>query len=263
MSETLEYGARGVLGLLVPQANTTAELEVQPMMEPDVALLTGRLVSPAPDLGGRLDDYLTHIETFIAGFANTPLSGVGFLITGSTYHLAPDEEDAFFAALGGKYGYPIISAGQAIRRAFAALGARRIALVSPYPAWLTEKSIAYWKRAGVEIAGVEAPQQVGGFHNIYTLRGAAVLAAARKLVPLKADAILLAGAGMPTLGPIMKLADEGARPISSNFCMAWQLAGMADGGAPGEKPIGELLGPHAPWRARFAARFPQAAVLPH
>jgi len=261
MSQTLEYGARGVLGLLVPQANTTAELEVQTMTAPDVALLTGRLVSPAPDLGGRLDDYLKHIETFIAGFANTPLTGVGFLITGSTYHMAPDEEDTFFAALGEKLGYPVISAGQSIRRALAALGAKRIALVSPYPAWLTERSIAYWRRGGVEIAGVEAPQQVGGFHNIYTLRGSAVLAAARKLTPLKADAILLAGAGMPTLGPIMKLADQGARPVSSNFCLAWQLAGLADHGAPGSAPIDDLLAANAPWRARFSARFPQATAL--
>jgi maleate isomerase len=256
MTDEVEYGARGILGLLVPQANTTAELEVQAMMAPDVALLTGRLVSPAPDLGTRLDDYLAHIDTYIASFGNAPLHGIGFLITGSTYHMSPAEEDDFFAKLSEKYGYPIVSAGQSIRRAFTSLDARCIALVSPYPEWLTAKSAAYWQRAGVEIAGIEAPTQVGGFHNIYTLRGEAVLAAARRLAPLKADVILLAGAGMPTFGPIMRLADEGVTPISSNFCMGWQLRGMrGEGGSPRN-----LLRPEAAWRRTFAERFPRAVI---
>lgn len=260
MNNDVQYGARGILGLLVPQANTTAELEVQAMMEPDVALLTGRLVSAAPDLQGRLADYLEHIDTFIASFANTPLSGVGFLITGSTYHMGPDEEDDFFAALSGKCGYPVISAGQSIRRAFAALGAKRIGLVSPYPAWLTDKSVAYWERAGVAIAGIEAPEQVGGFHNIYTLRNAAVLAAARRLAPLKTDLVLLAGAGMPTLGPIMQLADAGMVPISSNFCMAWQLLQLAAGRRADGDSLARLLRGDAGWRAAFSLRYPSAAA---
>ena len=43
MKGEVEYGARGILGLLVPQANTTAEPEVQIMLDPDIAVLTGRL----------------------------------------------------------------------------------------------------------------------------------------------------------------------------------------------------------------------------
>lgn len=255
---TVEYGARGILGLLVPQANTTAEFEVQAMMEPDVALLTGRLVSPAPGLKERLDDYLAHIGTFIASFGNAPLGGLGFLITGSTYPIAPDEEDAYFAQLGARHGYPIVSAGQSIRRAFAALGAKRIALVSPYPEWLTERSAAFWKRAGVEIMVIETPQAVGGFHDIYTLRNDAVLAAGRRAAAAGADLVLLAGAGMATLSTIMKLTDEGATPLSSNFCMAWQLIALARGQTADTASLRDLLKPDAPWRARFAARFPAA-----
>ena len=258
MSDDVEYGTRGTLGLLVPQANTTAEPEVQALMGPDLLLLTGRLTSPHPGLQERMVDYLEHIEDFIGTFANAPLAALGFLITGATYHFNPQEEDAFFAGLSAKYGYPIISAGQSIRRAFAALGAQRIALVSPYPDWLTERSAAYWKRAGVEIAAIETPVKVGGFHNIYTIRNPAVLAAARRLAPLKTDLVLLAGAGMPTLGPIMALADEGMQPISSNLCMAWalmQAVAPAEGGA---EALRRMLRSDAAWRGVFSARFPGA-----
>ena len=54
MKNEVEYGARGILGLLVPQANTTAEPEVQIMLDPDIALLTGRLTSPQPEMRERL-----------------------------------------------------------------------------------------------------------------------------------------------------------------------------------------------------------------
>ena len=256
MNNEVEYGARGTLGLLVPQANTTAEPEVQAMLAPDIALLTGRLTSPKPELKDRLADYLIHLETFIDTFSNAPLTGLGFLITGSTYHMSPDEEDQYFSKAGAARGYPFVSAGQSIRRAFKALGAKRIALVSPYPDWLTAKSIAYWQRAGVEILGVESPQKVGGFHNIYTLRNDSVLQAARRLLPLKPDVILLAGAGMPTLGPIMALADSGMPAISSNFCMAWQLNQMATGHPSDEASIAQLMHGEAEWRRIFTARFP-------
>lgn len=227
LNDEVEYGARGTLGLMVPQANTTAEPEVQAMLGTDIALLTTRMTSPQAELQNRLDDYLTYIESYIDTFSNAPLSGLGFLITGSTYHLNPEQEDRFFEDLGVHRKYPIVSAGQSIRRSFSALNAKRIGLVSPYPDWLTEKSVAYWKRAGVEILGVETPQKVGGFHNIYTIRNEAVMQAVRRLLPLKPDLILLAGAGMPTLGSIMALTDLGMPAISSNFCMAWQLNQMA------------------------------------
>ena len=260
LNNEVEYGAQGTLGLLVPQANTTAEPEVQAMLAPDIALLTGRLTSPKPELKDRLEDYLIHIESFIDTFSNAPLTGLGFLITGSTYHLNPGEEDQFFEKAGAARGYPIVSAGQSIRRAFKALGAKRIGLVSPYPDWLTANSIAYWKRAGVEILGVESPQKVGGFHNIYTLRNDSVLQAARRLLPLKPDVILLAGAGMPTLGPIMALTDLGMPAISSNFCMAWQLNQLAADHASDEASIAQLMRIDATWRSIFTARFPGARL---
>ena len=257
LTDEVEYGARGILGLLVPQANTTAEPEVQALLDPDIALLTGRLTSPQPEMKERLEDFLSGIDTFISTFSNAPLSGMGFLITGATYHFTPAEEDAHFSALSARFGYPIVSAAQSIRRAFACLGTQRIGLVSPYPAWLTEKSAAYWRRCGVEICAIEGPDTPGGFHNIYTMRNDAVLSAAKRLLAHKPDLILLAGAGMPTLGPIMALSDLGMPAISSNFCMGWQINQMAKGAEDDTTALRNLLKPNAAWRARLTERFPR------
>ena len=58
LTDEVEYGARGTLGLLVPQANTTAEPEVQALLDPDIALLTGRLTSPQPEMKERFEEIL-------------------------------------------------------------------------------------------------------------------------------------------------------------------------------------------------------------
>ena len=255
----VEYGARGVLGLLVPQANTTSEPEVAVLLGADLALLAGRLTSAAPDLRDRLEHYVRGIDAFLDTFGDAPLDACGFLITGSTYPMAHDDEDAFFGKIGKARGYPVVSAGQALRRALRAVGATRIGLVSPYPAWLTERSIDYWTRAGLNIVAVEAPETPGGFHDIYMMRGPAVLAAARRLAVKKPDVVLLTGAGMPTLGPMVALARAGLVPLSSNLCMAWQIEQRGSTTPDAVAALRGLLDPQAGWHGRFAARFPSSA----
>jgi len=88
-----------------------------------------------------------------------------------------------------------------------------------------------------------------------------VLAAAERLLPLEPDLILLAGAGMPTLAPIMKLADRGVAAISSNFCMAWQLMQMPSGDYLNRKSLTRLMLPEAPWRTAFRLRYPAACQV--
>jgi len=194
---------------------------------------------------------------FVLTTGSTSLSGLGFLITGSTYHLTPEQEDAHFSMLSARYQYPIVSAAQSIRRAFNCLGTHRIGLVSPYPDWLTAKSAAYWQRCGVEICAIERPDTPGGFHNIYTMRNDSVLSAAKRLLVHKPDLILLAGAGMPTLGPIMTLSDQGMPAISSNFCMAWQINQMAKNAEDSTIALNKLLSPEAAWHNRLTERFPR------
>jgi maleate cis-trans isomerase len=257
----VEYGARGILGLLVPQANTTAEPEVGALLGPDLVLLVGRLTSTAPDMRDRLEHYLQHIDVFLDTFGDAPLDVAGFLITGSTYLLAHDEEDALFARIGKARGYPVVSAAQAIRRALRVLGARRIGLVSPYPAWLTERSVDYWTRAGMNVVAIEAPETPGGFHDIHVMRGAAVLAAAKRLAGKKPDVVLLAGAGMPTLGPMIALARAGLAPLSSNSCMAWQIEQRGSEGPGAAAALRGMLDARAAWHRAFADRFP-ASVMP-
>jgi maleate isomerase len=102
-----------------------------------------------------------------------------------------------------------------------ALACRRIGLVVPYPAWVTELATVYWQASGFEIAQVVSLPDVV---SIYAVDTAKVVAAAQELRTSNADVILLSGTGVPTLPAIEQLAGRMEVPvISSNMSLGWWI----------------------------------------
>jgi maleate isomerase len=251
MALTLEYGARGLVGVLTPQANPTVEPELSMLLGREIGMLTARLVCPAPDMRARLLDYFVRLEETLASFQTAPLRVAGFACTGTSYLLDPEDEAAKLAGLK----VPVIMAAAAVERGLDELGARKVAIVSPYPAWLTEACVAHWRRRGRDICGVTVPATPGGFHSIYTTRGRAIFDALREAAEFRPDAIILAGTGLPTLSAVA--AHRGPPALSSNLCLAWSMEAALGGRA----TLSEWLAPEAAWREVLAARFPAAIQL--
>lgn len=239
-----DYGTRGLVGVLPPQANTTVEAELGVLLEPDVTMIVSRLTCFEPDSRARLLGYFRGMETALRAFDAARPDVVLFACTGSTYLVGLDEEDRRFAAQPLR----IVSAARAVLKALDALGAKRLALVSPYPAWLTEACVAFWQAQGKTVVTVRTPEgDRSDTRRIYDLGSAQALQEIRAVADTKADCILVTGTGMPSLAAIAK-ARAKAPVLSSNLCLAWA--------AQGESSLDAWLSPGAPWRARLALRFP-------
>ena len=155
-----EYGP--VMGVTVPQANTTVEPEMQALLGVGHTVLTARMTSPSPDSRQRLIDYIDTLGPSLVQFDLVPLQVAGFACTGSSYVIGRDEESARLQAVSAKRGYPVLSAAQSIAQALEVLGARRVALLSPYPAWLSNAGQAYWRTCGLTITHVVGlPDEIG------------------------------------------------------------------------------------------------------
>lgn len=247
-----EYGR--ALGVATPQANTTVEPEMQRLLggASQFTVLAARLSSPLQDSRARLIDYFDRLEATLHQFDVAPLAAAGFACTGSCYLVGREDEDRRLAAASRAAGYPVVSSAQAIREALALLGARRIALLSPYPKWLSEAGQQYWRDHGFTLTSVAGlPADLLDTRGIYRLTTARVLEIYAGLDTRGADAVLLSGTGMPTLRAIAALNTRtpAAIPIvSSNLCLAWLLAKTA-GGNPALDP---WLASDAPWRQRLA-----------
>lgn len=245
-----EYGAAGLVGVLPPQANVTVEAELGVLLGPDIATIVSRLVCHEGEVKARLLGYFRNVELSLRGFDTAKPDTVLFACTGSTYLVGLEEEAKAFAKLR------VISAAQSVLAALDALEAQRIALISPYPAWLTDACVAFWRAQGRTVTDVSSP---GGdredTRRIYALASADALRALEQLNTAKADAVLISGTGMPSLGALAR-AHIGVPLLSSNLCLAWTGTQQLKGGPPDRASLHAWLAPDAPWRERLAARFP-------
>jgi len=245
-----EYGAAGLVGILPPQANATVEAELGVLLGPGVATLVSRLVCPDPDSRARLVGYFHYVEQALRAFDAEQPDVVLFACTGSSYLLEREEEAGIFSKLN------VVSAAQAIYAALEALGARRIALVSPYPGWLSEACASYWKSRGLEVVAMEVLEgDRSDTRKIYQLTSADAQRGLGRLNVGNAQAVVVTGTGMPSL---RALGHAGGLPVvSSNLCLAWQATQRLLGKPCDAPSLLSWLAQDAPWRARLAARFPR------
>jgi maleate isomerase len=247
-----EYAAAGLVGILPPQSNTTVEAELSVLLPPEVGTIVSRLVCHEQDARARLVGYFRNVDQALRGFDAARPDVVLFACTGSSYLVGLAEEKENFSTLG------IISAAQAVLDALDALGARRIALLSPYPAWLTEACIAFWRLHGREITDVQSTAgERSDTRRIYALGSADALRALESLNTAHADAVLISGTGMPSLGAIAR-AELGVPMLSSNLCLAWAATRQLKGLPLDRASLQTWLARTAPWRASLATRFPSS-----
>lgn len=227
------YGARARIGIATPQANPTVEPELWRLVPDGVSVLVTRSVAS----GGprhRLITYFRELEPTLQSYGGLPLDAFGFACTASSYLIDPTEESAACERLTQRFGFPVITAAQAVERALRAHGAQRLLVASPYPEWIHDLCLEHWRRRGFEIAGAAtARPDMEDTYDIYRLdpKDAAAVFAER-LAGIRADAVLITGTGMPTLPLIPALKSRLGRPVlSSNLCLAWACllaAGASD-----------------------------------
>jgi maleate isomerase len=124
----------------------------------------------------------------------------------------------------------VFTAGVAILDALKVLGTKQLCLVSPYPQWLTEQSVAYWEAAGLKVDPV---MTMGEVFRAYEMNTAEVLAVLERARPPAGSAVLISGTGLITLPAILEVGSRFATPLlSSNICGAWKLLSTVGSEAP-------------------------------
>jgi len=226
-------GWRARIGVLVPPGNPTVEPELYRMAPSGVSVHFARLDSSssasAPGAHGGMEDrtqaYVDSLPAVapVLGAVNPAIVALAF--TAASYSNGFAREAALADRIASLTGSPALTAAQAILAALEHLGVKRLALGTPYPESISAMGRAYWEAAGLTVVGYA---RLIGVTNIYDESEERAYRLARQADVPDADAVLLSGTGLPTIGVLELLERDLGKPVvSSNQALLWRALRMA------------------------------------
>ena len=140
-------------GVLIPSTNTTVEIEYSRLLPPTLQVHVGRLLTSGTGPFAPSKDEDVDYQARLLGTAKVEVIS---LAQTSASLFADDYDAVTTKRMSAAAGVPAITSAQAIGQAVQALGARRIALVSPYSPPVIERAKRYYEsKYGLEVVALE------------------------------------------------------------------------------------------------------------
>ena len=226
-------GWRARIGVLLPPGNPTVEPELYRMTPHGVSIHFARLdsssSSSAPGAHGGMEDrtqaYLDSLPAVAPALGAVNPAVVVLAFTAASYSHGFAREHVLADRIASLTGSRALTAAQAIFAALQHLGVKKLALGTPYPESISALGRAYWEAAGLRVVGYA---RLSGVENIYDESEERAYRLARQADVPEADAVLLSGTGLPTVGILEVLERDLGKPVvSSNQASLWRALRMA------------------------------------
>jgi maleate isomerase len=227
------------VGLIIPSSNRMVEQEMAPAFPVGVAVHVARLRMTGPNRVA-FDQLLPRIEDAARALTDARCDVVAFHCTANSMEGGRSGEEQILAALAQAGAPRATTTITAIQRAFSALGARRMVLITPYSVSTTEHEAEFLRDAGCDVLSAQGFALDGSDAYCATppqFWHDRIVAAARP----DAEAYLISCANISVFGVIDDLEVRLERPIvTSNQAVMWDALRLIGWRAPPRR-LGRLF----------------------
>jgi len=216
----IDYGDRLRIGMVVPSGNTVAEPEIAAMLPAGVRAYVTRLplVGSSPE---ELDAMAAGVESAAGLLADLRPDLVLFHCTAVTT-ADPRRAEVLRAAMQVRAGVPALTTGAALVDALRALGARRVALLTPYVRAVHEREIAFLAAHDLDVVA-DAALGLDTNTEMAAVPPAELAAFVRAHADPRAEAYVLSCTALRSAGVIDELERVLGRPVvTSNQAAVWR-----------------------------------------
>lgn len=211
------------IGLLLLATDLRTELDAAGLLSaPGVAVHATRVAfdnPTTPDNLRRMEPRLADASRLLV--PGTALSAIYYACTSASAVIGDDAVDRTIAA--AHPGVPVVTPTRAALRAFEALSARRIALVTPYLEETATPMISYFGQCGIEVTSALC----FGFEDdrvMARITPESLLATAAQADTASADAVFVSCTALPAVDIVAKLEDRIGLPVvTANQAALWVL----------------------------------------
>lgn len=234
------YGPRGRIGLIVPANNSVIEPEWWSKLPSGVAIYATRILARGDLTPAAIHRMEAHVDRAVDELVATGVDVIVYADMVTTFIMAADWNEAKVAAIRSRSGAACVSAWTALRDALAALGVRRFALGTPYPAAIHALAPPFFARLGYALTG-DRTLDIVAMRDVPRVDGDRLDAFVTSIERTDAEAIVLLATDLPSFQSLDALeARFGIPVLTSNQVLLWaalRAAGVRDS-IPG---LGKLL----------------------
>lgn len=237
------YGWRAKIGLIYIASSVVMEPEMYAMAPPGCSFHTARIPLARVAVDALADLGADEAPAFEAArlLAMAPLDCIVFACTSGSFVGGPGYDEALIRRLEAVTGgIPVTTTTTAVVAGLRALGARRLAVATPYPDDVNRRLRAYFEAVGFEIVSLEGlgcreDREIGAQEpeTVYRL--------AKRVDRPAAEAVFISCTNFRTAAVLAALEEDLGKPVvSANQASLWHALRLAGVQAPVEG-YGQLL----------------------